>query len=254
MVTTRRALLGKAAAVSAVMTMLPGASVAQDGTPIAGGDIEPGFAAVRVRTLPSAELNQAIFPDVMASVLPPIAALPGFHGYTFVFDDADPATAFTLSTFATEEAAPDSVEVAQMYVEALDSRFVMETPLSIEGRVRMYATTGTPAAELPPFLNGAVFTIRDQTTAPGINIEDAISIAQEILIPVFLSLPGFVLYCWFERPGGRVAINIWETAADLEAASEALVAWREEHFTTPTASEEVAYRGTIGYSRITGLT
>ena len=190
----------------------------------------------------------------MATLLPRTAALPGFHGYTFVFDDADPATAFTFSSLASEEAALASQEVAQEYVDQLDPRFVTETPLSAEGYVRMFATTDRSATELPPFLYGSAFTMRDQTNAPDVDLDAAINTARETLIPLFLSLPGFVLYCWFERPGGRIAINIWETPEDLAAAGDALAAWREEHFATPTASEQIAYNGPIGYATIAGLT
>jgi hypothetical protein len=235
--------------------VLPRFSVsAQNATPPPTEGDGPAYATARVRTQPSAALNQAVYPDVMATFLPPTMAIPGFLGYAFVFDDADPATAFTFSTLTSEEAALASLTVAQEYVAQLDPRFVTETPLSTEGPVRMYATSAKPAAELPPFLHGAAFTMRDQTNAPGLDLEDAIRIATETLIPLFQSLPGFVLYCWFERPGGRIAINIWETAADLAAASDALAAWREEYFATPTASQEVDYNGTVGYARIAGLT
>jgi hypothetical protein len=234
--------------------VLPGFSIsAQNATPPPPEAEAPTYATARVRTQPSAALNQAIYPDVMARYLPSITTIPGFLGYTFVFDDADPATSFTFATMTSEEAALASQEIVQRYVAQLDPRFVTETPLSADGPIRMYATSAKAAAELPPFLHGAAFTMRDQTNAPGLDLEDAIRIATETLIPLFQSLPGFVLYCWFERPGGRIAINIWETAADLAAAGDALAAWREEHFATPTASQEIGYNGTIGYATIAGL-
>jgi hypothetical protein len=252
--TTRRSLIGAAAATSTVIIWPHRSASAQDATPTPIENTGPAHATARVRIQPSAALNQAIYPDVMATFVPAAMAIPGFLGYAFVFDAADPATAFTVSTLTGEPAARASEDVGQAYVDQLDPRFITETPLSAEGRVRMYATTAKPATELPPFLHGAAFTMRDQTNAPGLDLEDAIRIATATLIPLFRSLPGFVLYCWFERPGGRIAINIWETAADLAAASEALAAWREEHFATPTASQEQAYNGTVGYATIAGLT
>ena len=182
----------------------------------------PAYAIARVRTQPSAALNQAIYPDVMATFLPPTMAVPGFLGYTFVFDDADPATTFNLTTLTGAEAAPAVADVSQAYVDQLDPRFVTETPLKAEGNVRMYATTDRSPAELSPFLHGTTFTLRNQTNAPGLDLEEAIRIATETLIPLFKSLPGFVLYCWLERPEGRIAINIWDTPEDLAAASDAL--------------------------------
>lgn len=251
--TTRRALLGGAAAAGVGMMVSHRAAAGQDATPAASATGQPAYALARVRTQPSAALTEAIYPDVMARLLPPTMALPGFLGYTFGFDASDPATAFTLTTLSDPESASAATEVAKAYVDQLDPRFVTETPLSAEGRVRMYATTDRSSTELPPFLHGATFTLRDQTNAPGVDIEEAVRIATETLIPLFQSLPGFVLYCWFERPEGRIAINIWDTPEDLAAASDALAAWRAEYFATPTASEEVSYNGTIGYATIAGL-
>lgn len=252
--TTRRVLLGGAAAASVGAMVSHRAAAGQDATPAAGAADAPAYATARVRTQPSGALNQAIYPDVMARLLPPTMAVPGFLGYTFVFDDADPAAAFTLTTLAGAEGAPAAADAAQAYVAQLDPRFVTETPLSAEGRVRMYATTDRSPAELPPFLHGTTFTLRDQTNAPGLDLEEAIRVATETLLPLFRGLPGFVVYCWFERPGGRIAINIWDTPEDLAAASDALAAWRAEYFATPTASEELAYTGTVGYATIAGLT
>lgn len=251
--TTRRALLGGAAAAGVGVMVSHRAAAWQDATPAASAANAPAYAIARVRTQPSDELRQAIYPDVMATFLPPTRAVPGFLGYTYVFDDADPVAAFTLTTLTDPEAATAAAEVAKAYVDQLDPRFATETPLSADGRVRMYATTDRTPAELPPFLHGATFTMRDQTNAPGFDVEEAIRVATETLIPLFQRLPGFVLYCWFERPEGRIAINIWDTPEDLAAASDALAAWRTEYFATPTASQEVAYNGTIGYATIAGL-
>lgn len=252
--TTRRTFIGSAATGGALLLAPNLVTASQQATPVSGAAASPGYATARVRTQPTAELNQAIFPDVMARLLPKTTKLPGFHGYTFVFDNDDPTATITFTTMADEDAARASGQLAQDYVAQLDPRFVTETPLSAENRIRMWATTSTPASELPPFLHGAAFTLRDQTTTPGYDINDLVAIAQETLIPLFLDLPGFVLYCWFERPEGRIAINIWETAEDMAAGDEALAAWREEYFAGPTSSETVTWHGTIGYSTITGLT
>lgn len=251
--TTRRVLLG-GATVAGVGVMVSHRSAAgQDATPAASAADSPAYAMARVRTQPSAALNQAIYPDVMATLLPPTMAVPGFLGYAFVFDDADPASAFTLTMLTSAEAAPAAADAARAYVGQLDPRFATETPLSADGRVRMYATTDRSPAELPPFLHGATFTLRNQTNAPGLDLEKTIRVATETLIPLFRSLPGFVLYCWFERPGGRIAINIWDTPEDLAAASDALAAWRTQYFATPTSSDETAYKGAVGYATIAGL-
>jgi quinol monooxygenase YgiN len=252
--TTRRSFIGGAATGGAILLAPTLAAASQQATPIADAAASPGYAAARVRTQPSAALNQAIFPDVMARLLPQTTELPGFHGYTFVFDDDDPATAIIFSTMADAGVAKQSQQLAQDYVAQLDPRFVTQTPLSAENRIRIWATTDTPASELPPFLHGTVFTMRDQTTAPDYATDDLVAIAQETLIPIFLAQPGFVLYCWFERPEGRIAVNIWDTPEDMAAGEEALVSWRDEHFSVPTSSESVTWRGTVGYSTLTGLT
>lgn len=251
---TRRTFIGTTATASAMLLTPSLITASQQATPIEGSAASPGYATIRVRTQPTAALNQAIFPDVMARLLPQTEELPGFHGYTFVFDNDDPTAAIIFSTLADEDSALSSQELAQEYVAQLDSRFVTETPLSAENQIRMWATTDMPASELPPFLHGAAFTMRDQTTAPDYDINDLVAIAQETLIPIFLNQPGFILYCWFERPEGRIAINIWETPEDMTAGDEALAAWRDEHFSEPTATETTTWHGTIGYSTITGLT
>lgn len=251
--TTRRVLLGGAAAASVGVLASYRAAAGQVATPAADAVDAPAYAIARVRSQTSAALNQAIFPDAMATFLPRTMAVPGFLGYAFVFDDGDPASALTLTTLTGAGAAPAAADVARTYVDRLDPRFVTDTPLAEEGRVRMYATTDRLPADLPPFLHGTTFTLRNQTNAPGLDLDETIRVATETLIPLFQSLSGFVLYCWFERPGGRIAINIWDTPEDLAAASDALAAWRAEYFTTPTASDEVAYNGTLGYATIAGL-
>ena len=129
--------------------------------PASDGATTPGYATARVRKLPSAALNDAIVPGVMATFLPPTAAIPGFLGYTFDFDDAAPTTSLTLTTLTTEDAALEAEAVAGGYVGQLDPRFITETPLFAEDQVRMDATTDTARTDLPPFLLGAAFTMRD---------------------------------------------------------------------------------------------
>ena len=104
---TRRRLLGTALAAGAALPVVPGMTGrAQEatpgpavlGTPAVPGFEAPGFGITRVRTHQNADLAQAVYADVLTRFLPPTAALPGYYGYIFAFDDADPATTlnFTL--------------------------------------------------------------------------------------------------------------------------------------------------------------
>jgi hypothetical protein len=258
--TNRRTLLGGIAAAAIATGLQPRRLFAQDGTPVAVTDATPvaageapGYAIARLRTLPTAELNSAVFPDVMRNFLPETAALPGFEGYIFAFDDADPATSITLTLLADESAGTAADEVPAGYVAQLDPRFEVVTPLAEQGPVRIFATTSKPATELPPFLHGATLRLRNQTNAPDFDLEAGITIAIDTLVPIFLAQPGFVMYCWFERDGGRLVAEIWESLKAMEAGGEALAAWRDEHFDRPTASETTESLGTIGYAEIRGL-
>jgi quinol monooxygenase YgiN len=260
MITTRRTLLGGIAATAIATGLQPRHLLAQDGTPMAASDATPaatggapGYAIARLRTLPSAELNSAVFPDVMRHFLPETAALPGFAGYIFAFDNADPATSITLTLIADETAGAAADEVSAGYVGQLDPRFEVVTPLAEEGPVRIFATTSKPLSELPPFLHGTTLRLRNQTNAPDFDLEAGITIAIDTLVPIFLAQPGFVMYCWFERDGGRLVAEIWESPEAMEAGAEALAAWRDEHFDRPTASETTESLGTIGYAEIVGL-
>lgn len=262
MAITRRTLIGSMATAGLLSTIPASRTLAQDATPVAVEDATPapiegdaaGYAIARLRELPTKELTDAIFPDVMANFLPATAAIPGFHGYVFAFHETDPSTSISLTLVSDESAAATANEIAMNYVAQLDPRFVAETPFAGQGRVRMYALTERPSTDLPPFLHGAYFTMRDQTNPPDFDVEGAIAIATETLIPLFGGLPGFIHYCWFEQEGGRVAINIWESEADAATGDEALLAWREEYFDAPTSSETVTTIGTVGYAEIVGLT
>jgi hypothetical protein len=136
----------------------------------------------------------------------------------------------------------------------MDPRFEVVTPLAEEGPVRIFAKTAKPATELPPFLHGTTLRLRNQTNAPDFDLEAGITLAIDTLVPIFLAQPGFVLYCWFERDGGRLVAEIWESLESMEAGAEALAAWRDEHFDSPTSSETTESLGTIGYAEILGLT
>jgi hypothetical protein len=211
---------------------------------------EPSFARVQISALPSPELNQAIMPAVMADLLPRLRAAAGFLGFVYSGVDDDDAASLTLTLVDDAPALEELSAIQDAWEAGLDPRLAIEPSLAVDGPVRMFALSSRPASDLPPFLHGTFLTMRDQTNAPGVDIEAAIAIARETLIPLFLEQPGFLLYCWVQREGGRLAINIWETLEDAAAGDEALVAWRDEHFTTPTSSETVTTTGTVVYAEM----
>jgi hypothetical protein len=258
--TTRRALIGGAGAALAAAGLHASPLVAQEASPVAvsdatpaGMDGPPGYAIARVRRLPDATLNQANYPNVMATYLPRLEQVPGFMGYVFAFDDDDPDGSFSLTLLDDESSVAGVESVTTEYVASLDPRFAVETPWASQGAVRMFAATSRPLAELPPFLHGAPLLIRDQTSTPDFDLEAAVALATETLLPRFMEQPGFVLYCWFVREGGRVVVEIWETPEDLEASREMLLAWRDEHFSAPTSTDTTDIEGTIGYVTIAAL-
>ena len=83
--------------------VLPLAAHAQDATPEAAADA-PGYGIVRVRALPTPELNQAVYPDVMYRFLPQTSAIPGYFGYLFAFENENPAASLTMTLLADEAA------------------------------------------------------------------------------------------------------------------------------------------------------
>src|SRR5687767_12230810 len=95
--TTRRILLGGIATTAIATGLQSRQLLAQQGTPSPAAVGAPGYAIARLRTLPSEALNSAVFPDVMRHFLPETAAIPGFEGYIFAFDNADPATSITVT-------------------------------------------------------------------------------------------------------------------------------------------------------------
>jgi len=259
---SRRAFLGGVAAASAVLTTSRQMVFAQEGTPAAvdpGTPVgvestTPGYGIVRVRKLPTAELNQAIFPHVMHHFLPLIETVRGHLGYVFAYHETDPTTSLNLTLLTDQAAATASGEMAREFVEGLDSRFVTGTPVMEQGPLRIYSATSTPASELPPFLTGCYLTVRNRVNAPDADIESVISMATEGLVPTLTAMDGFVLYCWMQIENGRVAINIWETMEQLEAGNEAVAAYVAENTASTTIGDPVVNTGIIGYAEIADLT
>lgn len=254
---TRRMVLAGAAATAAAGLIRPAvraqdATPMADATPTAGGAAMPGFAIARVRKLPSKALNDAIYPDVMARFLPGTAAIPGFLGYVFAFDETDPATSLTMTLLADEVAADAADAYARAYVSQIDPRFVVETPVAERGPIRIYATTDAPTAALPPFLNGCVITMRNRTNAPGADMDAIVANAQATLVPIMRAMPGFVMYCWILTAHGRMAVNIWETDDQLNAGDKAVAAYVAAN-TAATVANTVVSTGRIGYAILPGV-
>src|SRR5688500_3350046 len=113
---TRRRLLGTALAAGAALPIVPSMSGrAQEATPgpsvldtpAVPGLKAPGYGIARVRTHQSAEQAQAVYADVLTRFLQLAAALPGYYGYIFAFDGADPATTFNF-TLVNDAATADA--------------------------------------------------------------------------------------------------------------------------------------------------
>jgi hypothetical protein len=249
---SRRAVVAGTASGLALAGVNLGVLAQDAATPLAGAS-QPGVALARVRKLPTAELNQAIYPDVMRTFLPVTAVIPGFYGYLIAFDAADPTGSLTLTIVNDDTTAEAATGVARWYVEQLDPRFVVETPIATRGPIRVFEVTDRSASELPPFLNGCFFTMRNRTSAPGVTADQLVPLAAE-LAGQLKTMPGFVLYCWIETEGGRTNINIWETAEQLQTGDEAVAAYVAANSSDTSVGEAIVNDGPIGYAEIAGLT
>lgn len=251
---SRRSVVAGAAAAGLAMPRSPLIALAQDSTPVAEGDSQPGVAVARVRKLPTVELNEAIYPDVMRTFLPPTAAVPGFNGYLMAFHADDPTASITLTLVRDDAAAEAAGEVARSYVGQLDPRFVVETPLAVQGRVRFLITTDRPPTELPPFLHGCVITMRKRVTAPEVEADDLVALAQGELAPILQEMPGFILYTWVQTEDGRMPINIWEKEEHQRAGDQAVADYVSANTASTSVGDAVVNEGPIGYAEIVGLT
>lgn len=226
--------------------------LAQEATPAAARPAVPGYGIVRVRVLATPELGQAVFPDVMYRFLPMTAAIPGYYGYLFAWENENPAATLSMTLLADEAAAADADAVAKAYVAEIDPRLTPETPLAEQGPVRIFALTERTAAELPPFLSGCQFTFRQRMNAPDTDIEGILAAVQGDLIPVLSAMDGFVLYGWLGTPEGRIAFNIWETAEQLAAGDQAVADFVAANPIVTAQGETVVHAGTIGFADVLG--
>ena len=249
--TPRRRLLTMAA--TAVVMASPLSRAAAQSTPVPAAGAVPDYAIARVRTLPTPELNAAIGPDVLATFLPRTAALPGYAGYILSEHLTDPTATITLTLLADVSAAAAADQAARDYVSSLDARFVAETPVAEQGPVRAFQVTPRPTTELPPFLHGCRFTMRDRRNAPGADMDAVIVKLTGGLVPLLMEMPGFVLYCWIQTEDGRIAINIWETADQVAAGNEAIAAWVAENTADTTIGDPIVNDGSVIYADLPGF-
>lgn len=248
---SRRTLLGAAVAASAPFA-LSSLALAQDASPVPEDRDAPGYGIVRVRALPTPELNQAVYPDVMYRFLPQTSAIPGYFGYLFAFENDNPAASLTMTLLADEAAATQADEVAKEYVAGLDPRLTPETPLAEQGPVRIWETTDRPASEVPPHLTGCQVTFRHRINAAETDIEAIIQTVNEGLIPDLREVDGFVLYGWIGTPDGRISFNIWETAEQLAAGDELVAEFVAANPVITMDGTTDVYAGTIGFADVLG--
>jgi hypothetical protein len=257
---TRRRLLGTALATLVLPAAHQTMVGAQHATPEPVGISTPGsedidaprFGIARVRTHPTPERAQAVYPDVMSHFLPATAAVPGYFGYIFAFGTDDPRSTINITLLDHEAAAADAQAVAEAYVEGMDPRLSPETPIAEQGGVRIYQLTERPRSELPPLLHDCHITMRHRRNAPDTDIEGIIRSASEGFGPIQGAMEGFILYCWMHAADGRISFNIWETAEHMQAGNEAVAAWGAANPVITSEGETVVLNGVIGYSDILG--
>jgi hypothetical protein len=245
--------LGSTLLAAAAPIVIPSLASAQDATPVTESGDVPGYGIVRVRALPTVELNQAVYPDVMSRFLPETSAIPGYFGYLFAFENDNLATSLTMTLLADEAAVAQANEAAEEYVAGLDPRLTPETPLAEQGPVRIWETTDRPTSEVPVHLTGCQVTFRHRINAEETDIEAIIQTVNEGLIPSLREMDGFVLYGWLGTPDGRISFNIWETAEQLAAGDELVAEFVAANpiITMVEGTTEV-YAGTIGFADVLG--
>ncbi len=249
---TRRTFFGGALATAATLATSGIHARAQDATPVAEAVTAPGFGIARVRTHPTAELLQAVYADVLANFLPATTAVPGYVGYLFAFDDADPTASINITLLADAAAVDTANAVAMDYVQGMDPRLTPETPLAEQGEVRIFQVTGRPCTDLPPLLNGCHITMRHRLNASDTDIEAVIESAANGFGPIIKEMEGYVLYGWMHTEGGRVSFNIWETAEQLSAGNEAVAEFVAANPVITSEGETIVHNGVIGYSDVFG--
>src|SRR5215217_239532 len=226
MLVNRRRVLGTVAS-AAVLSSGLGRAAAQS-TPVAATGVVPGYAITRVRALPTPELAAAVVADVLATFLPPTAALPGYAGHVFSAHVTDPTATISLTLLADEAAAPAADQVAREYAASLDPRFVTEPPVTDQGSLRIYQTTMLPGADM----------------------EAVIAKNTNGLTPMLAAMPGFVLYAWLQTADGRTAINVWETPDQQVAGNEVVATWVAANTAETTIGEPVVNDGVVVYADI----
>jgi hypothetical protein len=246
---TSRSLLGGALAAAAT-SLAPNLAQGQAATPEPGVAPVPGFGIYRIRVHTSAEIAQAVYPDVLTRMWPGTAAIPGYAGYIFAFDNADPATTINITLTADQAAAESANAVAREFVESMDPRLAPETPIAEEGAVPVYQLGAKSGSELPPLLHGCSVSFRYRNNAPDADMAAYTTTLSEGLVPLLAAMDGFVLYCWILSESSRVAVNIWETEAQAEAGNAAAAEWAAENSSVATVGEPVIHSGTIAWSDI----
>ncbi len=249
---TRRTMVASAVTAGVISTMPLRPATAQDATPVADVNT-PGYGLARVRLLPTAELNSAVFPDVLANFLPATRGLAGYAGYLFAWHDSNPAASITLTLLSSEENVAEAQAAAETYVGSLDPRFEVETQVAEQGPVRIYETTSRSLAELPPYLHDCVFTMRDRQNAPGADMDAVVEQASTGLVPLLREMPGFILYAWMGTEDGRIAFNVWETDEQLQAGNQAVADWVAGNTATTTTGDPVVNSGRIGFAELSRL-
>ena len=245
---SRRNLLG-GAALAGASSIVASSALAQDAaSPVAVQTGPPGYAIVRVRALPTAELNNAVYPNVMHHYLPLIEATPGYGGYLFAFHDDEPGSSITITPTTDEAAGVKSDEAATGYIAGLDPRFTPETPLAQRGPLRAWGLTDRSPSELSPFLHGYKVTVRDRQSAPGADVEAIVAQVNDELLPMLMGMDGFILYAWVQTETGRTAINIWETAEQMAAGDQAVAEYVAQNTVSTTVGDPIVNNGTIGYT------
>jgi len=248
---TRRNLLGGFGAASA-LHLLGSSASAQDASPVPESQ-DIGYGIARVLELPSLLANTAGAWAAAALFLPQIRSLDGHRGYVEAMSETDPLT-FSLALVDNETTGAKVLETEIGYVEQVSDRIKAMVKGEFAGAARVCQFADALPADSLPFLYGSAFSMREKQNRPEADLEAAIALIEGDLVPTLVAMHGFIAYVWILTDTGRVAINIWQTAAQVETGNAVIADWSSANTADITVGETVTNVGKVAFAELPGLT
>ena len=221
----RRVVIGGATAASALaIAGMPQGGSAQQATPELPAT-GLGEAALRLHTSTTAEIAASLVERAAGEFAPQFALVEDYFGYLLAMIPAMPEQHFSVSLFATAEAAAGSTMAAAAFHEGLPAEFddvaTEVLPATIYIAERPDLGGGTPIPSDVPFdLAGGYVTVRIHPGKAGKDQRALAPVISEAFRVVLAGLPGFRAYIWCATADYRMSINIFDTEAAAAESNE----------------------------------